>query len=425
MNVRQSRLLEDLAGLFRGEIRCDRLTTALYATDGSLYEIEPSGVAYPRDRDDVVTLVKYAAEQRIPLIARGAGTGVAGESLGDGLIVDFSRHMHAVRQIDADTVCVEPGVVHQRLDQVLRAQGRYFPPDPANTTTTTVGSMLALDAAGSHSVRVGSMRDHVQSLEVVTATGQSFEAGREPLSQLHEWIDPKRNDASASKQAILRRLARLLKDHEGLIAERQPAALFRNRAGYFLRGVLNGQVLNLPRMLIGSEGTLVLFTAATLHTSPLPAHRGALLLVFGSLEAAAQAVQTVALQQPSACDLIDRRLLSLARETDPRFEAVIPAAAEAGLLVEQTGYSERQTRQRLEMLHTAVRELPQPGMIAYQAETPAQVDWLWTLPHRVVPVLNRLGGDDRPVPFVEDLAVPPPALHEFLVRAKKSCNITK
>jgi Fe-S oxidoreductase/FAD/FMN-containing dehydrogenase len=278
---------------------------------------------------------------------------------------------------------------------------------------------LALDAAGSHSVRVGSMRDHVQSVEVITAAGRCFEAAREPLSQLQEWIDPARDAAAAAKNSILRGLVRLLKDHADMISERQSADLFRNRAGYFLRGVLNGQSLNLPRMLIGSEGTLVLFTAATLHTSPLPAHRGALLLVFGSLEAASQAVQTVALQQPSACDLIDRRLLSLARETDSRFEAVIPATAEAALLVEQTGYNERQTRQRLAMLHAAVKELPQPGSIAYQAETPAQVDWLWTLPHRVVPVLNRLRGEDRPVPFVEDFAVPPPALHEFLVRAQR------
>ncbi len=419
VNVRQSRLLEDLAGVFRGELRCDRLATALYATDGSLYQIVPFGVAFPQDREDVVTLVKYAAEQRIPLIARGAGTGVAGESLGEGLVIDFSRHMHRVQQIDAETVRVEPGVVHQQLNRLLHTQGRYFPPDPANTATTTVGSMLALDAAGSHSVRVGSMRDHAQSIEIITADGHCFEAGLESLPQFDDRIDAAADDPAQVKPSIVRRLALLLKDHADLIVERQPAALFRNRAGYFLRGVLNGRTLNLPRMLVGSEGTLALFTAATLHTAPLPAHRGALLLVFGSLEAASHAVQTVTLQQPSACDLIDRRLLSLARDTDPRFEAMIPAAAEAALLVEQTGYHERQIRERLEMLKRAVQALPQPGEVAYAAETPAQVEWLWTLPHRVVPLLNRLRGLDRPVPFVEDFAVPPGALQEFLVRVQK------
>ncbi|MFO0920037.1 MAG: FAD-binding oxidoreductase, partial [Planctomycetaceae bacterium] len=400
MNVRQSRLLEDLAGLFRGEIRCDRVTTSLYSTDGSLYQITPFGVAFPLDRDDVVTLVRYAAEQRIPLIPRGSGTGVAGESLGDGLIVDFSRHLRRIESLDGDRVTVGAGVVHQELNHWLRAHGRYFPPDPANTATTTVGSMLALDAAGSHSVRVGSVRDHVHQLELVTASGDVFSTGQESLAQLQEWIPPDVAPPQQTKRLILRRLARLLREHRQLIAERQPIALFRNRAGYFLRGVLSEHALNLPRLLVGSEGTLALFTEATLHTAPLPAHRGALLLVFEGLESAAAAVQTVALQQPSACDLIDRRLLSLARDTDPRFAAVIPASAEAALLVEQTGYSARQVLERLNMLKLAVRELPHPGSVSFETGDPAQVDWLWTLPHRVVPVLNRLGGHVRPVPFV-------------------------
>ncbi len=419
MNVRQSRLLEDLSGVFRGELRCDRLTTSLYATDGSLYQITPFAVACPRDREDVVTLVRYASDQRIPIFPRGAGTGVAGESLGDGLVIDFSRHMNRIHQIDAETVRVEPGVVHQQLNQQLRALGRYFPPDPANTSTTTVGSMLALDAAGSHSVRVGSMRDHAVSVELVTAAGDCFEAGVESLALPKSEELGTGDRAIEIKQAMARRLGRLIRDHEALIAERQPVTIFRNRAGYFLRGVVQGQTLNLTRMLVGSEGTLGLFTAATLHTSPLPAHRGALLLIFHNLEAASQAVQTVAQQQPSACDLIDRRLLSLARETDPRFAAMIPDDAEAALLVEQTGYNERQIRQRLDMLKAAVHDLPSAGNVAFEAETPAQVDWLWTLPHRVVPLLNRLRGQERPVPFVEDFAVPPPALHEFLVRAQK------
>jgi len=419
VNVRQSRLLEDLAGTFRGELRCDRLTNALYASDGSLYQVTPFAVAFPKDRDDVITLAKYANEQRIPLIARGAGTGVAGESLGDGLVVDFSRNMHQILQIDAETVRVEPGVVHQQLNERLRPLGRYFPPDPANTATTTIGSMLALDAAGSHSVRVGSMRDHAQSLEIVTAAGDCFEAGRETLAQFSESLTTQPDTSSGVKQAILRRLTRLLKDHAQLITERQPVEIFRNRAGYFLRGVLDGQTLNLPRMLVGSEGTLALFTAATLHTSPLPAHRGVLLFVFESLETAAQTVQTVAAQQPSACDLIDRRLLSLARETDIRFESMIPDTAEAALIIEQTGYSESQIRQRLDMLKLAVKELGLSVAVAFESAIPAEVDWLWTLPHRVVPHLNRLRGQDRPVPFVEDFAVPPAVLHEFLVRAQR------
>ena len=127
MDVRQSRLIEDMAGIFRGEILCDPLARSLYASDGSLHQITPLGIARPLDRDDVLTLVRYAAENHIPLVPRGAGTSVAGESLGAGIVVDFSRHMHAIEEIGPQTVRVQPGVVLSRLNHRLRESRRYFP----------------------------------------------------------------------------------------------------------------------------------------------------------------------------------------------------------------------------------------------------------------------------------------------------------
>ena len=181
MDVRQTRLVEDMAGLFRGELACDRISTALYATDGSLHQITPLAVACPRDREDLITLVNYAAEQNLPLIARGAGSSVGGESLGHGIIVDFARHMNAIEQVGEQTVRVQPGVVHSVLNRTLAQSGRCFAPDPSNSATTTIGSMVALDAAGSHSLRVGSTRDYVLGLETVLANGESFLAELETL----------------------------------------------------------------------------------------------------------------------------------------------------------------------------------------------------------------------------------------------------
>src|SRR5258708_4186916 len=152
----------------------------MYATDGSLYHVPPLGAVAPRHRDDVVALVKYAAQERIPLVPRGAGTGLAGESLGQGLVVDFSRHMRQIEAIGETTVRVQPGVVCRTLNDALRQSGRYFPPDPSGAGVTTIGSMLALDAAGSHSMRVGSTRDHVETIEMVLASGQFITVGDEP-----------------------------------------------------------------------------------------------------------------------------------------------------------------------------------------------------------------------------------------------------
>src|SRR5580704_7260689 len=183
MDDRRPRIIEDLTAVLQGEIRCDPLTVSMFSTDGSLYQVQPLGVVFPRHRDDVQALVRYAAQEKIPLIPRGAGTGLAGESLGQGLIIDFSRHMREIEAIGETTVRVQPGVVCRTLNDALKPYGRYFPPDPSGAGVTTIGSMLALDAAGSHSMRVGSTRDHVETIEMVLASGHFLTVGDESVPQ--------------------------------------------------------------------------------------------------------------------------------------------------------------------------------------------------------------------------------------------------
>jgi FAD/FMN-containing dehydrogenase len=342
VDEQQQRIAEDLAGVLEGELRFDALTLAMYASDASLYQLRPVGVAYPRCREDVAALARYAHETGLPLIARGAGSGVAGGAVGRGLVIDFSRHLTQIEGVQGETVRVQAGLVRDRLNERLREYGRYFPPDPSNTGVTTIGGMLGVDAAGSHAVRVGSVRDHVESIEVVLAGGERVEVGREIVPRRLPFglgsavaADPPsvpgeaaaaNGGAEGRKRTLLSRLARLVRDHDRLIQERQPP-LMRNCSGYHLRSVLSGDELHVPRLLVGSEGTLALFTSATLNTSPLPAQRGIVLLLFGQMESAIRTVQAVIDQQPSACDLLDRRILSLAREADPRFEAMIPITA--------------------------------------------------------------------------------------------------
>ena len=435
MDARQSRLIEDLAGIFRGEILCDPISRSLYATDGSLHQITPLGIACPRDREDLQTLVRYAGENQIPVVARGAGTSVGGEALGAGLVVDFSRHMHAVEEIGAETVRVQPGVVHSRLNRALRAQGRYFPPDPSNSETTTLGSMLALDAAGSHSLSIGSTRDHVVNLDVVSADGILFTASQEyvpaaptdisssassspPRNELQQ-NESQPDESARFKQGLIRRLTTILHQNAKLIQEKQPPKQVRNRAGYQLRDVLVGSQLALPRLLVGSEGTLGLFTAAVLRTAVLPTNRCVLLIGFESVESALHAVQSMLPHQPTACDLVDRRLLTLARYLDPRFASLIPAATETGLIVEQTGCSPSDLTQRVRELTREIQSLPDAGQILLEATTEEEIEFLWSLPQRMIPLLNRARGETCPVPIVEDIAVPPEGLLEFITRARR------
>jgi FAD/FMN-containing dehydrogenase/Fe-S oxidoreductase len=425
----QRRIAEDLSGSIKGEFLTDPLTISMYSTDASLYQVAPIGVAFPRDRDDVVALVKYSAETETALIARGAGTSVTGAALGSGIIVDFSRHMTSIRWLDDNLVHVEPGVVCDVLNRRLRERGRYFPPDPSNADVSTIGGMLAIDAAGSRAARVGSTRDHVHSIDLVLGDGTTFEAGIESLDFTDDPIDVVSQSGtdsgiraaagmSQTRRSVISRLAALLEENRDLIDKHQPP-MIRNTCGYNLRGVLRRDRLNLNRLLVGSEGTLGLFSGATLHTSPLPAHRGVAMLLFAKLSDAVESVQLIALREPSACDLLDRRLLSLGREADPRFAELIPQAAEAALIVEHTGYSDLDVRERMQSTIRPVQTAGLQMAVAHEAYTPDEVEFLWSLPSRVVPLLARLQGNSRPLPFVEDIAVAPADLTEFFVRMQR------
>src|SRR6476646_712881 len=150
MGHERERIQDDLRGLVDGDVRCDDVFVQLYASDASIYEIRPLGVVRPRSLSDVVAVVQYAAENKLPVHPRGAGTGLAGESLGSGLILDFSRYMRRLLDATPETVRVQPGLVHAQLNELLRPSGQQFGPDPAMSNVTTMGSVLAVDGGGSH-----------------------------------------------------------------------------------------------------------------------------------------------------------------------------------------------------------------------------------------------------------------------------------
>ena len=447
MEELRRRLVEDLTDLVDGELRVDPAVISLYSTDASLYEVEPIAVLFPRSANDVAAAAAWSAEQRVPLIPRGAGTGLAGGAIGRGLVMDFSRHMHQLVRMDSETVRVQPGITRDQLNRALRKHGRYFAPDPSNSSLTTIGGMLGVDSAGSHAVRVGSARDHVRSLECVLSGGQRIELGREPVERswligepaasivdyadegapAGRFLPPVRNESlrlssltPATRRAdLIERLDAILREQEDTIASCQPP-LLRNCAGYMLRGVRLRDHLDLPRLLVGSEGTLAVFTEATLYTTPLPEHRAAALLMFASLDQAVHAVQLLLPLEPSACDLLDRRLLSLGRGADIRFRDLILQEAEGGLIIEFPGTSAREVRQRLADSRRLLDSHGVDYRMTLEADSLEEVELIWSLPSQVVSLLASLRGSSRPLPFVEDVAVPPEHLTEFLLQARRT-----
>jgi FAD/FMN-containing dehydrogenase/Fe-S oxidoreductase len=408
----RGRVRDDLHGFFKGEILFDDLARALYSTDASIFQVRPIGVAMPRDEEDVQALVRYAHEHEVPLIPRGAGTGVAGEALGAGLVVDLSKHFRAIVEVADSTVRVQPGVTLAALQSRLARDGRRFAPDPASGTVCTIGGMIANDASGARALRHGYTRDHVISLRGVLDTGEAVAFGRERVPQPTDTQPTHLHD-------ILTALAVLLDQNRDMIERQRPRTAF-DRCGYRLAGVLEGETIDLPRLLVGSEGTLALFTEGTLRTVPLPGGQSVALLGFARLDDALRAAQIAQGTGPTACELLDRRLLSLVRGGDGgRVAALIPGAVEAVLLVEYEADSAAEAARAAEGLVEQLRGGERTALHAMTASDPEAYDQLWQLREGALPSLYGLKGGAQPLPLVEDVGVPVEALPEYLRRVQE------
>ena len=421
MDQERERIQADLRGLLDGDVFCDDVFVQMYASDASVYEIRPLGVVRPRGLADVVACVQYAAENEIPLHARGAGTGLAGESIGPGLVIDFSHSMRRILAWDHETVRVQPGVVCALLNRFLADRGRMYGPDPATVNVSTMGSVLALNSSGSHWLRYGSARDTVLALQLVLADGSVIEATR------HAVDEPSGGDPGQTRrQALVRDVASVLEPARSLIERHTPKTKV-SRSGYNLEGILHDGTLDLARMMVGSEGTLALITEATVRTEPMPKCVGVVLLFFDRLESAARGALEIAGMEASACDLMDRRLLSIARDADVRYDLFIPRDAEAMLLVEMQGETQDEVRQRMQNVVVRIQRRKRLAFDSRATLEPEEVHLFWQLARRVVPGLYSLKGSSRPLPFVEDIAVPPAALPDFLVQMQnvlKSHQVT-
>jgi FAD/FMN-containing dehydrogenase/Fe-S oxidoreductase len=409
MDQERQRIEEDLRGVVSGDVICDTVGRSLYATDGSLFEVQPLVVVRPRSADDVAATVRWAAERGVPVHARGAGSSVAGGPLGPGVVIDCSRHMRRVIKTDADTVRVMPGVIDAQLEQHLARRRRTFGPDPANAVTTTVGGMIGRDSSGSRFLRHGAVRGRLVAAEVVLADGT-----------IVEWMTTAADESAeaAASGRLAAGVERIVTDASEIIARTQPASR-ATHGGYRLNDLLHDGLVDLPRLLCGSEGTLGIVTAATLRTVPADAATAVGLLLFDSLEGAAEAALKILPLGPSACDLFDRRHLALARGTKPSFDLLIPPVAEAGLLVEFTGDEPADTGARLDQA-TALAQRGRTGCIdVRRAEDAFDAAFFWELSRNNVSTLQGVRADMRPVPFMEDVVVPPPALPDFLRRLQE------
>ncbi|MGH7952471.1 MAG: FAD-binding and (Fe-S)-binding domain-containing protein [Limisphaerales bacterium] len=370
------------------DVAVDNLTRQLYATDASPYQIAPLAVAFPKSARQAGSIIQAAAQTGLSVISRGAGTGLSGGAIGDGLVIDFARHNRLIGNLDLErrTVRVGPGVVLDQLNSFLHWHGFRFGPDVATSSRATLGGMIANDSSGSHAPVFGTTGMHVSELEIVLADGQIVKVGDG-------------HDSLPRQRGLIESIV-LFNALE--IAERFPPGLVKRWPGYALARAANDPK-NLLRILSGSEGTLAAITSAELKIVPLPEERGVGLFFFASVAEAMQATENLLDLKPAAIEHIDRPLFDQTRG-QREFQAVRDLLeldakpCEAILIVEFFGGA----RERLAQLQK--RKL---GLRKLILKTQAEADFVWALRKAGLSLLTSRKGDAKPACFIEDAAVRP------------------
>ncbi|MDD5064162.1 MAG: anaerobic glycerol-3-phosphate dehydrogenase subunit C [Phycisphaerae bacterium] len=408
MHERIEDAVGDLAKIVRGDVFTDILHRAAYASDASIYQIIPGCVVAPRDAADVAAVVKYACAHGIAIAARGAGSGLAGESLCSGIVFDMRRYMNKIIDVEdggAAVIC-EPGVVLDDLNNYLSGYGRKIGPDPSSGNRATVGGSVANNATGAHSLEYGYIGDYVESVEAVLADGSVVEFKND--------FDPE--EAVDEKLAsIAKGCAAVLSGKEAVIANALPVTK-RNRSGYSIAGIYHDGKIDLARLLAGSEGTLGIFTKVKLRTVAVPKAKGLLQLEFDSLIKMAQAVPIIVDSGASACELMDRALIDMAVEALPEHRNVLPTGGVVVILVEHTGETAEQVREKIENTDSKIGVLASGRRIVFE---PRQQKQLWKSRKDSAALLERRKGRKRPVPFIEDVSVENRRLAEYISGLEK------
>ncbi len=422
-DVAIARLLDALAEAgFTGGVSAEDADRMVFATDNSIYRVPPQAILFPRGTEDVARIMRLLAEERfrsVVVAPRGGGTGTNGQSLTTGVVVDLSRHMNRILEIDVANrrVRVEAGVVKDQLNAALRPHGLFFAPELSTSNRATIGGMIATDACGQGSCLYGKTRDHVRALTTVLCDGTVWAS--HPLDDDALGDVRQREDLVGEIHRVVDGIAR---DHGEAIAQRFPK-LNRCLTGYDLAHIRDPQGrFDLNSVICGAEGTLGIVAEATLEVLPIPPHGMLVNLRYDSFDAALRDAGALMAFGAASIETIDSKVLGLARQ-DIVWEGVRPFFPEDAArpvrginLVEFVGHDRAVVGAAVDRLRAA---LDADGEAAHRlgytlANGEAEVGRIWAMRKRAVGLLGNMAGERRPVAFVEDTAVPPERLADYI-----------
>jgi FAD/FMN-containing dehydrogenase/Fe-S oxidoreductase len=399
-NDNYSRLEARLGREIRGEVLFDAFSRGRYATDASIYQIEPLGVVVPRSREDAAAAIAIARNEGVPVLPRGGGTSQCGQTVAQALVIDCSKHLDRVISVDVEgrRARVEPGVVLDRLNRLLRKDRLFFPVDPSTASRATIGGMTANNSCGSRSLRYGNMVHNVRGIDALLADGTRAWFGDLPGNF--------QDGAMPERYSELVRQMRALHRREAEEIERRFPKVLRRVGGYNIDSISESGH-NMARLLVGSEGTLAFFNEIELELQPIPAHRVLGICHFPSFYSAMAATRQIVELGPSAVELVDRTMIELSRDI-AMFRAVVdrfvqgePAAI---LLTEFAGDDPRENLLRLTALGELMGGLGYPGAVV-EAIEPAFQQAVWEVRAQGLNIMMSMKGDGKPVSFLEDCAV--------------------
>ncbi len=416
--------INELRKRFTGELRLDSASRALYSTDASIYQIQPLGIAIPTSQEDLISAVELAVKYKIPIIPRGSGSSLGGQSIGEALILDCSRHLDSIIKINPEThsAIVEPGVILANLNRAASKHGLMYGPDPASAERATMGGVIGNNATGAHSILYGMSADHLLEADVILSDGSLQTWGNMDEIESRKW-----KNNNSTQGALIRETLDIREKYAELIKQHYPKS-WRNSAGYRLNYLLPFSPSKPPQwqgdypssassnfclhsLLAGSEGTLAVIRRATVNLVQKPTHTILGVLSYQSIAEACDDVPRLLEYHPSAIELIPQLIIQLARSS-PAFARQMgwmvgdPAAV---LVIEFSG-------DQPQALKLALRRLGGILTIAESAEDQARI---WNIRKMGLGILDSRPQSARPIAFIEDCAIPVESLGEFIREVEK------
>jgi FAD/FMN-containing dehydrogenase/Fe-S oxidoreductase len=409
-------LEHELRRVVEGQVRFDTYSRLLYSTDASMYQVEPIGVVIPRHEGDVQAVIEVANRHDVPLLSRGGGTSLTGQTVNRAVVLDFTPHMSDVLEVNEDELWarVQPGLVQDELNHHVRARGLLFGPDTSTSNRATIGGMLGNNSGGSHSIAYGLTIAHVIELDTILADGS-----RAVFGELTPEALEAKTSAPGLEGQIYREVIRIREQYRDEIALRYPKH-WRRVCGYNLDELIKDRPLNMARVIVGSEGTLLTVVAAKMRLVRRPKKTAVDVIHYRDMQEALESSQAILETGPYAVELTDKMILDLARNNIEHSKrmAFVEGDPAAILMVEYAGETDREVTDKIDALE-ACRARHGFGYASHIAYDAGEQQSIWKLRKAGLGLLLGMKGESKPIAFVEDTAVDPKDLPVFVPRFRE------